>query len=305
MMIKSLKVLALAALLSLFAACAPAPAVPEKPAPPPPQNLLGTTDELQLVTELTLDLAKKYGPEQVLVVLDIDNTLLAMEQDLGSDQWYNWQKNLEAENPCSPMLVDDVLEAQGALYFASAMRPTQPEAAAQVARMQEAGLNVIVLSARGPGFRLATFRELRRNGFNFWPNAWPPQRGFPDPFIPEGGSRHAVYEDGVIFAAGQDKGLTLKSVLDQSGQAYPALIVMTDDKQNNLNQVMSAFSWSGTKVHAWRYTREDATIEAFDPDKAAALWSELKPPLERIEELLGPDNFDLPPPTPREGCEKT
>ena len=80
---------------------------------------------------------------------------------------------------------------------------------------------------------------------------------------------------------------------------------MTDDKQDNLNQVMSAFSWSGTKVHAWRYTREDATIEAFDPDKAAALWSELKPPLERIEELLGPDNFDLPPPTPREGCKKT
>ncbi len=74
-------------------------------APPPPQNLLGTTDELQLVAELSLDLAKTYGPEQMLVVLDIDNTLLAMEQDLGSDQWYYWQEDLEAENPCSPLLV--------------------------------------------------------------------------------------------------------------------------------------------------------------------------------------------------------
>jgi len=304
MTIKSLKVLALSAFLSLLGACATstAPAVPEKDAPPPPQNLLGTTDELQLIAELSLGLAKTYWPEQVLVVLDIDNTLLAMEQDLGSDQWYSWQEDLEGENPCSPLLVGDRLEVQGALYFASAMRPTQADAAKQVARMQEAGLKVIVLTARGPGFRLATFRELRRNGFNFWPNAWPPQQGFPEPFTPEGGTRPAVYEDGVIFAAGQDKGSTLKSVLDLSGQPYPALIVMADDKQSNLNQLMSAFSWSGTKVHAWRYTREDDTVEAFDPDKASTLWSELKPPLEQIEKLLGPDNYTLSPEAIREAC---
>jgi len=301
-MIKSLKILGLTALLSLLVGCATEPAVPEKPAPPPAQNLLGTTDELQLVTELSLGLAQTYGPDHVLVVLDIDNTLLSMEQGLGSDQWYEWQKDLEAENPCSPLLVGDRLEVQGALYFASAMRPTQPDGAKQVARMQEAGMKVIVLTARGPGFRLATFRELRRNAFNFWQSAWPPQRGFAEPFVPEGGSRPAVYEDGVIFAAGQDKGLTLKTVLERSGVPFPTLIVMADDKQANLNQVMSAFSWSGTKVQAWRYTREDATVAAFDPDQAAVLWSELKPPLERIEELLGPDNYTLSAEAIREAC---
>jgi len=305
MMIKSLKMLGLSAVICLAAACATAPTAPEKDAPPPPQNLLGTTDELQLISELAMEQGRKYGPGQVLVVLDIDNTLLAMEQDLGSDQWYYWQKDLEAEDPCSPMLVGDRLEVQGALYFASAMRPTQPDAAAQVAKMQEAGLNIVVLTARGPGFRLATFRELRRNDFTFWQNAWPPQRGFAEPFVPEGGSRPAVYEDGVIFAAGQDKGLTLKTVLEKSGQPMPALIVMADDKQANLNQVMAAFNWTGTKVQAWRYTREDATVEAFDPDKAAALWSELKPPLERIEALLGPDNYTLPPDEIRAECAKS
>jgi hypothetical protein len=303
MTIKSLKVLLLSAALLLLAACAPAPVVKQEDAPPPPANLLGTTDELQLVTELAIDLAGTYGAEQVLVVLDIDNTLLAMEQDLGSDQWYYWQKALEEEDPCNALLVDDRLAVQGALYFASAMRPTQEDAARQVQRMQEADLKVVVLTARGPGFRLATFRELRRNDFNFWPNAWPPQRGFPEPFIPEGGSRQAVYEDGVLFAAGQNKGQTLKTMLNQSGQPFPRVIVMVDDKQTNLKEVMGAFSWSETKVHAWRYTREDATVEAFDPDKAAALWSELRPPLERIEELLGPDNFNLSASAIREGCD--
>jgi hypothetical protein len=249
-------------------------------------------------------MAKTFGPEQILVVMDIDNTLLAMEQDLGSDQWYYWQENLAEESPCSPLIAGDPLEVQGALYFASAMRPTQPDAAAQIARLQEAGLKVIVLTARGQGFRLATFRELRRNGFNFWQSAWPPQRGFPEPFVPEGGSRQAVYEDGVIFAAGQDKGLTLKTVLDKSGQPLPQLIVMADDKQANLNQVMAAFSWSGIKVHAWRYTREDDTVEAFDPDKTAALWSELRPPLEQIQALLGPDNYTLSPEAMREACDE-
>ena len=121
--------------------------------------------------------------------------------------------------------------------------------------------------------------------------------------MPEGGSRNALYEDGVIFAAGQDKGLTLKTVLEKSGQGYPDLVVMADDKQANLNQVMAAFNWSDTKVHAWRYTSEDATVAAFDPDKAAALWSELKPPLEQIQQLLGPDNYMLSPEALRQGCE--
>ena len=44
------------------------------------------------------------------------------------------------------------------------MRPTQPDAAQLVQRLQDDGLNVIALTSRGPDFRLATFRELRRNG---------------------------------------------------------------------------------------------------------------------------------------------
>jgi hypothetical protein len=303
MSIKSLKTIVLSVIVGALVACAAAPQTPKPKPPPPAQNLLGSTDELQLVAELSLDLAKTYGGDQVLVVLDIDNTLLAMDQDLGSDQWYYWQKALQEDDPCSPLLVGDRLEVQGALYFVSAMHPTQPDAAQQVARMQEAGLKVIVLTARGPGFSLSTFRELRRNGFNFWQSAWPPQKGFADPFVPEGGTRDAVYQDGVLFAAGQDKGLTLKTMLDKSGVPYPKLIVMADDKQSNLNQVMQAFAWSPTRVQAWRYTREDATVEAFDPDKAAALWSELKPPMEQIEKLMGSENYRLSPDTLPEGCE--
>ncbi|MGD8358184.1 MAG: DUF2608 domain-containing protein [Lysobacterales bacterium] len=309
--VRFLRIFFVVAIVAVLSACAAAPAqksggsaaaaAPKEP-PPPAQNLLGTTDELQLITELSLDLAGKYGGSNVLVALDIDNTLLAMEQDLGSDQWYYWQKDMSAMHPCSDLVVGDRNAAMGAIFFASAMRPTQPNAADQVRRMQEAGVRVIALTSRGVDYRLSTFRELRRNGFSFWPSAWPPQRGFTEPLMPEGFKRPVVYEDGVEFVSGQDKGAALKALLDRSGAPYPTLIVAVDDKQENLNTLMRAFSWSGTKIQAWRYTREDDLVKAFSPSAAGAEWKELRPALMKIQEILGPDNYNLPANDRMPGC---
>ena len=297
---------ALAALILLLSACA-AGALPPDPTDlqpiKPPQNMLGSTDDLGLVADVALQMADRYGNDRVLVVLDLDNTLLAMEQDLGSDQWFYWQWDMQANEPCNPLLVSDVLAAQGALFYASAMRLTQPDAAAQVRRMQDQGVRVIVLTARGPQYRLATFRELRRNGFSFWSSALPPQRGFSEPYMPEGGERPVHYEDGVYLTAGQDKGVMLKDLFRKTGQPAPTLIIMADDKESNLRDVQTAFSWSGTAVHGWRFTGEDGAVEAFDAAAAAAQWDSLQPALLQLEQVLGTDNFNLPRVGPREGCE--
>jgi len=236
---KSLRAFGLAVSLVVLAGC-PSQTQQIAPEPEPPQNLLGSTDELQLVVELSIDLAAKYGGDRVLVALEIDNTLLTMEQ----------------ENPCSPKPAPGLLEGQNVQPQASAIRPTQADAAEQVRRMQDAGLKVIVLSSREPECRLQAFEELNRNGFSFSSSAWPPQSGYPEAFIPEGGAHPVMYEEGVFLAAGQDKGLMLKALLDKAGDAYPVLIIMVDPKRENLNAVMKVFSFSGTKVHAWRYTRE-------------------------------------------------
>jgi hypothetical protein len=224
---KSLLVFGLSVSLLAFAGCTPVQ-TKEDDAPPPPQNLLGSTDELQLVTELSLGLAKQYGGGHVLVVLEIDNTLLLAEK--------------------------------GAECPEGTMRLTQEDASKQVSRMQDAGMKVIVLTSRGPECRVQTLQELNRNDFSFQASAWPPQGGYPEPFLPEGGVRPVVYEDGVFFTSGQDKGLMLKALLEKTGNSDPVVIVMVDHKQDNLNDVMRAFSWTDTKVHAWRYTREDTVV---------------------------------------------
>ena len=235
-------------------------------------------------------------------MFDIDNTLLAMEQGLGSDQWYYWQKDLAKEDPCSGDLVSNRFSVQGAVYFASAMRPTQADAAQQIRRLQDAGLTVIALTSRGPDYSLQTFRELRRNDISFWTGALPPKRGYPGPFFPGGGTRAALYQDGVFLTAGQHKGDMLKALLDKTGTGSPTVVVMADDKAENLRAVMETFEGSGTAVHAWRYSREDANVASLDTREAAAQWDAVKPALMKIEQIFGPDNFDLPAQVVREGC---
>jgi hypothetical protein len=228
------KIFGLVLCLLSFAGCAATPTNP--PGPPPPQNLIGSTDELQLVTELSLNLAGEYGGDHILVVLEIDGTLLSMKPD-------------QQGNPGGPSSRDT---------GASGMQPMQADAAELIKRIQAAGMKVIVLTTRAPDCSEKTFTELSSNGFNFAAAAWPPRDGYPEPFVPEGGVRPVLYQNGVFFASGQDKGLMLKALLEKSSDPTPVLIVMTDSSRESLNEVMKIFSWSSTKVHAWRYTREQA-----------------------------------------------
>jgi hypothetical protein len=257
------------------------------------QNVNKYTADLADITTDTLELIKKTAKENILVVFDIDNTLLAMEQGLGSDQWYEWQKELSQEDHCNPLNVGDRFAVQGAVYFASAMRRTQADGAAQVKAVQDMGVAVISLTSRGPDYQLATFRELRRNNFSFSYSAPGPAGGYEEPFIPVENGRLSLYEDGVFLTAGQHKGEMLLALLNKTGARLPAVIVMVDDKQKNLDAVKETFSALNVPVHAWRYTGEDQAVSNFDPDTANIQWKSIEDALRQVQKVLGPDNYDL------------
>ena len=261
---------------------------------PVQQNLRVATDDLAMAADWALTLSETHGRDNILVVFDIDNTLLAMEQGLGSDQWYYWQKSLGEENPCSPMRVADRFAVQGAVFHASAMRATQPDAGEQIARIQQAGIRTMALTSRGPDYQLQTFRELRRAGISFWQTAPEPAHGWPEPFVPDGGTRTALYQDGVFLTAGQHKGDMLNALLDKTDTPLPDVIVMVDDKRENLDAMLEGFADSPAAVHAWRYTREDGEVEAFNPQEADRQWRAIYPALRQVQEVFGPDNFHLP-----------
>lgn len=251
------------------------------------------TADLKDVVMDALNLANQLGRDRLLVVFDIDNTLLAMEQGLGADQWYDWQKDLSSKDACNPQNVGNRFAVQGALYYASAMRPTQLDAADRVKAIQAAGIAVIALTSRGPDYRLQTFRELRRNDYDFTFSAIGPQGGYDEPFAPVDGGRESRYEDGVFLTAGQHKGEMLHALLQKTGTGLPDVIVMADDKQKNLDAVKETFGELGVPVHAWRYTGEDQNVADFNPDTAHAEWQAIESALRQIQQVLGPDNYDL------------
>lgn len=213
----------------VIAGCPSTPQVKEE-APAAPRNLLGTTDELQLVTELLANLNSEHGTENILVVLAIDNTLLAdAEGDHCGDGSHDRVK---------PQLV-------------------QPDTANQVQRMQAMGSRVIGMSGHSPECGAFVISELAHYEISFADSAWPVGALTASEFTPSGVDQAVGYQDGVFLSSGQDSGEMLKALLEQSKLPLPSLIVVVDYQQKELSEVMKAFAFSNTRVHAWRYTRID------------------------------------------------
>jgi len=267
----------------------------------PASGMIESSD-LRDVQSQAEHLARLAGKDEVLLVYDLDNTLLAMQQELGSDQWYYWQKDLQKVDRCDSRLVTDLLAAQGALFHISAMRPTQDDAAQLVSSMQKQGFKSIILTSRGPEFAASSFRELRRNQLDFSHSAIGTGSGQILEFKPASDARLTRYENGVYFTAGQHKGQMLLALLKQTGTAVPRAIVMADDKADNLQHVLDAFADQPVSVQALRYNREDAQIAVFDGDQTVKEWRLAEPALLQLQALFGSHNYDLPEPAVPAGC---
>lgn len=267
-----------------------------------------TNEASSLITALhaARSLTDAHDAEDILVVFDLDNTLLAMNTELGSNQWYDWQKTLRDEQGCVAERVPELLKAQGAAYHAGSMRPTQPDAAAIVRQLQEEEFRVMILTARGLDFRLPTFRELRRNHLNFSRHAIPMDDDthfsgltyFPD----SGKARAVLYEDGVFMVAGQHKGEMLKSLLQRLDWEWPEAVVMMDDSEKNIKHMESTLGLLGIPHRLYRYTKEDSRTENFNTELAAQQWEQVAPALKTIEDVFGSVNFTMPSPYSDPAC---
>ena len=245
------------------------------------------TADFSRVVDKSKELVEKYSKENVLVVVDIDNTLLAMNQDLGSDQWFNWQIGLLKDNPRSPDLVatdlDGLLGVQGTLFSLSGMHPPEPMLPVQMAEIQKLGLTTVVLTSRGYGFRDATERELKRNGYDFGSTA--PRikevRGRFMPFDPARPVAHGLsaeivdeiksrlqpvtYSGGIYMTAGQHKGYMLRTLLARMEPKKPfKAIVFVDDHKKHTARMHSAFENAPVQLVTFHYTRETGNVSNFN-----------------------------------------
>ena len=258
-----------------------------------------TTANFADVAARTYQEIAAHGATNVLLVVDIDNTILAMDQPLGSDQWYNWQydfifRNVESEFRVAKDL-DELLRIQGILFALGKMHPPEPSQPQLIKAIQKGRCSTIVLTSRGPEFRNATERELKRNGYDFTDSALEiiePTRGR---FLPYDKTRPNAnglsgkelaslrdprpisYSAGIMMTAGQHKGYMLRTLLARSRRNFKA-IVFADDHSKHTKRVTEAFAGSAITTACFHYIREQPNVDAFneaDKQPIANKWNEL------------------------------
>jgi hypothetical protein len=243
------------------------------------------TPDFSVVAQKVSEFSTKYGAENVLVVFDADNTVLAMNQDLGSNQWFEWQNDLRKKDPSHPFLVakefPDLLAAQERLFSLGKMHTPDAKISACVSKFQKAGSLCMILTARGSNNRDATQRELKRNKLNFQatdklfdvPSGdWLPydarrigasgltaaeqtKFGLAKP-------RPVSYGNGVMMVAGQHKGAMLLILLANTPRRFSAIVFVDDNKKNTQN-VLDALTARNYPNAVIRYGAEDHHVEEF------------------------------------------
>jgi hypothetical protein len=253
------------------------------------------------------ELAALYGHDQILVAYDIDNTLLATNQFLGGDQWYNWQ-SAEMQKPQPNEAITQDAEAFALictkLLTLSAMHPPEPEIPTIVRRIQDAGVTSIALTARRYDLRDATSVSLRENGFDFTRRPLGNASGYADTFMPYdlekpedygltkglvqtlalGAPRPVSYSRGIIMSGGIHKGVVLRSMLHKTGRSVKAILFI-DDAPHNTKNVQAAFTDTKITVMTYRYGREDQKVKQFQASDKAEVkreWKEFQSMVDKL-----------------------
>lgn len=255
------------------------------------------TNSFKEIEAMALKLGKKHDNDDVLIVLDIDNTLLTMPQELGSDQWFNWQyenciDQKKLKDFCFTSKMGDLLDLNGKIFAVSNMIPTEIETLNVVKNLQKKGFKVILLTSRGPDFRSATERALRLNGFDFSESAIGPKDGYPGTYIPYKmdklsrygltkkdvkvaklrSARKISFTNGITMTAGLNKGIMLKTLLEKTDEDFDAIIFADDHKKHTdrMQEIMGNIS--GVELVTYRYGKIDPQVEAFKKsDKKAVI----------------------------------
>ena len=234
-----------------------------------PASAIKVAQSLSEVQILADRLATQYGADKVLVVFDIDDTLLANTADVGSTAWWNWQSGLAKSNT-NKIPFTELLAANGVMFSLSDMKLAEGQTTINVFKhLTSGGFPVFALTARGPDNRDATMRELHDQGLDFTtaPECGVPlcakrgqlngdgliaplarkRFGFADGAkthdlgageIKISSHRNASVSDGVMMVAGQSKGIMLRLLVDSFPSAdRPKAIIFVDDSAKNVTNL--------------------------------------------------------------------
>lgn len=205
-------------------------------------------------------LLKQKHPHQVLLALDDDDTLTTMPcpsqnhcQYLGGTAWFEWQSKLPANSKDRIWKsFSQLLNINKLIFTMSRMGVDDPAIPDALKTADKIGVNTLVASARGYDMMGATEVQFSQDHI-FKPiekNALKTDGGhisYPGFYLPTAWNNKPVrlisYVHGVLYLAGQNKGVMLQQFLAKTGNTKRIHdIIFVDDTMQNVKDVANAYA---------------------------------------------------------------
>lgn len=206
---------------------------------------------------------------KVFVFFDLDNTLMRTTQILGSDEWFGYYIEKEiAAGKSAELALAETVKIYLAIHQQSQVEAVEPSAGPEFLAFLQRQKNVYVigLTSRGGSMQHDTIRQLQSVGFNF--SAQRSSHHQQDLLLtPSSNGQKARAYNGIIFAAGKDKGVVLEEYLHKM-YCTPSSIVFIDDKEKCVQQVQAYANKLKIPYTGIRHTHLDIKIAQMNTPKA-------------------------------------
>jgi uncharacterized protein (DUF952 family) len=212
----------------------------------------------------------KYATADTLVVTDLDNTVIEPVQTLGSDQWGEAMgKKLLAAGFEKPQAVEMHVSMFALVQQHTKVKTVESDTAGIIENLKANNIPVLGLTARPVYIVDRTLDLLKSVNLNL--------TGLEE--VAGIVQRHQnpneiVYKSGVVFVGPMNnKGLVLKSIVDQLKNSHFNRIIFVDDKTHHTINVDKAFENSGIEVKSLRYGAADVKVHSYNAAIADFEWS--------------------------------
>ncbi|MFV0340051.1 MAG: DUF2608 domain-containing protein [Parachlamydiaceae bacterium] len=207
-----------------------------------------------------------YVTPNTLIVFDIDNTLMQLKQQLGSDEWFYHRMNHYTQESKSPTdALELALNEWESIQHLASVDPVESETAALVRSLQER-FSAIGLTTRGLGLATRTIQQLNSIDINL---ALHPISSDEIHFMVS--NEGILYRKGILFTAGRHKGECLRLLLE-SADFQPERVLFINDKKSHILPVESFCESHGIEFIGLRYGFLDEKVNNYNPDIAEVQW---------------------------------
>lgn len=227
-------------------------------------------------TDTFADIAAKYKelgvePTTTLMVFDLDDTLITMSQPLGSVGWWDWQHELQKQQSYSDKLFtkdyQQLVRIQNILFQLVKMEVTDEYVLPFLKDAATQGITLMGLTARGKEHLSATLMQLkdnqfmvgekllfRENGLRLTNNKTSVVNKVHCPQF----TRDIIYQQGIMFLDGEDKGEALLCALANTKQDIKTIVFVDDAKRNIVSMDKAFANRNDLLVLNVFYTKENA-----------------------------------------------